>query len=236
MAFKQKGIFDEPVKVRPQKHQPKTEEVVPFEDSIFALKKKDKVVVHSEPLVLKEDFVPIEDTIFCQSSIEQEDDDKDNEGTKFIVHDDEVPLEESIFAKKKKCISSGFKISHKEKKVDLEEIFNRYKELYNCEYISNIKRLNMIDANIFNNCCFTLEESRKTKVMNIESYDIIKRIIKSTCTCVGDVFYSYTNMNFALISLIFEMNPDMDTSIIYNVLDRSYIEVIDELGGKTWQR
>ncbi len=236
MVSKQKGIFDEPIKVRSQKFQPKTEEVVSFEDSIFALKKKDKIVVHSELLVIKEDFVPIEDTIFCQSSIEQEDSDKDNEDTKFIVHDDEVPLEESIFAKKKKGISSGFKIPHKEKKVDLEDIFKKYKELYVFEYISNIKRMNMIDANVFNNCCFTLEESRKTKVMNIESYDIAKRIIKSTCTCVEDVFYSYTNMNFALISLISEMNPDMDTSIIYNVLDRSYIEVIDELGGKIWQR
>ncbi len=229
MVSKQKGIFDEPVKVRPQKHQPKTEEVVDFEDSIFALKKKDKIVVHSESLVSKEDFISIDDTIFCQKTIYKEENDEDNEDTKFLIHEDEVPLEESIFAKKKKGVSSDFKIPHKEKKVDLEEIFNRYKDLYISEYISNTKRLIMIDANIFNNCCVLLEESRKTKVMNIESYDLVKRVIKSSCTCVGDVFYSYTNMNMTLLRLISEMNSDMDTFTMYNVLDRSYIEVIDEL-------
>ena len=237
MASKQKSIFDkEPVKVRSQKDQTKTEDVVPFEDSIFALNKKDKVVVHSEPLVLKEDFVSIEDTIFCQRSVYQEDNNKDDEDTKFIVHDDEVPLEESIFAQKKKGVTSNFKIPHKEKKIDLEEVFNRYKDIYMNEYILNTKRLNMIDSNIFNNCCVLLEESRKTKVMNAEAYDVVKRVIKSACTCVGDVFYSYTNMNRTLLSLISEMNPNMDTFTMWNVLDRSYIEVIDEFGGKAWQK
>lgn len=231
---KQRSIFDKPIKVYPQKEQVKTEELIPFEDSIFA--KKSKIVVHSEPLVSKDDFVSIEDSIFCQRTIYKEENDEDNEDNKFLIHDDEVSLEDSIFAKKKKGMSSDFRIPHKEKKIDLDDIFNRYKDLYISEYISNTMRLNMVDANIFNTCCVLLEESRKTKVMNIESYDLVKRVIKSACTCVGDVFYSYTNMNMTLLRLISEMNPDMDTSIMYNVLDRSYIEVIDELGGKRWQK
>lgn len=94
----------------------------------------------------------------------------------------------------------------------------------------------MIDSNMFNVCCMNLEESRKTKIMNIESYNIVKRIIKSVCTCVGDVFYSYTNLNVTLINLVTEVDLSADTTTIYHILDRSYAEVIDEFGGKTWQK
>lgn len=207
MVFKQKSIFDEK-SVKIQKKQIKT----------------------------KEEFVSIDDSIFCQKAIYKEENNESDEDTKFNLHDDEVLFEESIFAKKKKGMPSDFRIPHKEKKIDLDEIFKRYKDLYANEYILNTKRLIMIDANIFNNCCILLEESRKTKVMNIESYDLVKRVIKSSCTCVGDVFYSYANMNMTLLRLISEINPDMDTFTMYNVLDRSYIEVIDELGGKRWQK
>ena len=238
MASKQKSIFDkEPVKVRPQKHQPKTEDVVPFEDSIFALNKKDKVAVHSEPLVLKDDFVSIEDTIFCQRSVCQEDNDREDEDTKFVVHDDEIPFEESIFAKHKKRVTTVSNIPFMECKIDLEKLFDKYKDIYMNDYILNVKRLNMIDANTFNTCCINLEESRKTKVMNINTtYDLIKRIIKSVCTCTEDVFCCYTNMNRALFDLISELNPGMDTFTMYHILDRSYAEVIDEIGGKAWQK
>lgn len=231
MVSKQKSIFDkEPVKVRVQKEQTKTEDVVPFEESIFALNKKDKITDYSINLAPKEDFVPIEDTIFCQRSIIKDDNGEDSEDN--LSHDDEVPLEESIFAKRKKSVLVLPKAFPKECKINLDDLFNKYKDLYMSEYISNVNRSNMIDANMFNNCCVILEESRKTKVMNVEAYDIVKKVIKSVCTCVGDVFYSYTNINIVLLSLISELYPDMDTFTMYKILDRSYIEVIDEFGGK----
>ena len=211
MVSKQRSIFDkEPVKVRSLKNQTKTED----------------------------EFVSIEDTIFCQRSIYKEDnDDKDDDDTKFVVHDDEVPFDESIFAKSKKKALIVSNVFSKEYKIDLEELFNKYKDIYAIEYILNVKRLNIMDVNTFNTCCINLEESRKTKVMNIDStYDLIKRIIKSVCTCTEDVFCCYTNMNRALLDLISELNPSMDTFTMYQVLDRSYVEVIDEFGGKAWQR
>ncbi len=90
----------------------------------------------------------------------------------------------------------------------------------------------MIDANTYNICCMNLEESRKTKYISIEIYDLVKRVIKSACICIEDTFYCYTNMNKALLDLIAELHPDMDISIMYHIVDKSYAEVIDEFGGK----
>lgn len=225
MTFKQKSIFEEPVKVRPQKHQQKVDDVVPLEDSIFAKKKKSKVTVYSDD----KHYFSIEDTLFCQKTEEKSDDDED---TKFNLRDDEIPFEDSIFAKKKKTVSCS-KVLSKDLKVDYEALFNKYKDLYTMESIYNTKSLNTVDANTFNTSCMNLEESKKiVGIMDIELYNIVKRVIKSTCTCVNDVFHSYINMNATLLRLISELHPEVNTFTIYQILDRSYAEVIEDFERK----
>ncbi len=49
--------------------------------------------------------------------------------------DEFVPFEESIFAKPKKEKVQVFKLSIKEDKINLDELFNKYKDLYMNEYI-----------------------------------------------------------------------------------------------------
>lgn len=223
MVSKQKSIFDKrPVKII--KKEKNKEEFVSLEDSIFASKRKKEKHIESKQVEDKDEFVPIEDIIFCTKTEEECDNNND-----ITVHDDEVPIEESIFAKKKKGVSSCSKVFSVDKKIDYEALFNKYKVLYMNETILNVQRLNMIDSNIYNNSCVLLEKSKKTKIMNVESYDMVKRVIKSVCTCVGDVFYSYTNMNKTLLDLISELDPEIDTSMMYHILDRSYAEVIDEV-------
>jgi len=191
---KQKSIFDKVQVKVPQKEKTK-EEFIPFEDSIFAKRKKSivvSIVVPVEDTVFcqksNDEYVPIEDTIFCQRGIYKDNDDEDNKTNVYIVHDDEVPFEESIFVRNKKKPSFTLKANSKDYKINLEEVFSRYKDLYRNEYIMNIERLNTIDVNTYNNCCVLLEESRKAKIMNLESYDILKRVIKSVCTGVEDIF------------------------------------------------
>jgi len=234
---KQKSIFDKVQVKVPQKEKTK-EEFIPFEESIFAKRKKSTavpIIVPVEDTIFcqksNDEYIPIEDTIFCQSGIYKDNDNEDNKTNEYIVHDDEVPLEESIFARNKKKPSFTLKANSKDDKIDLEEVFNRYKVIYTNEYILNIKRLNMIDVDTFNNCCVLLDESRKTKFVNVQSYDIVKQIIKSVCTCVADTFYSYTNMNTALINLISELDTNIDVYTMYHVIDRSYSEAIEEFGG-----
>lgn len=230
MVSKQKSIFDsETNKVKPQIVQSKTiDETVPFEESIFAIKKKEPVVVKA---VHEEEYVPIEDTIFYQGSSYREEDDDNS----FLSNDDEIPLEESIFAKPKKIVSSPVVIKSKEN-INLNDLFMKYKDIYMNECICNKQRLNMIDSNTFNVCCVNLESSLKIKVMNIEAYDVMKKLIKSSCKCAEEAFYCYTNLNKCLIDLAHELNPNENVSVIFHMIDRSYAEVINELGGVRWQK
>ena len=237
MASKQKSIFDkEPVKVQPRNEQTKTEdEFISFEDSIFAKNKKSKVIVQPKSLIPKDDFVPIEDSIFCPKYACHEENDKDDEDNNLFVHDDEVPFEDSIFARHKKKVPIVYKLP-KENKVDLEELFKKYQHIYMNDYIINVKKLYMINANTFDVCCMNLERSRGAKYMNTDTYDLVKRVIKSACVGVADTFYCYTNMSKTLLDLVSEMNPDMDIDVMYHIIDRSYAEAIDEFGGKRWQK
>lgn len=229
MVSKQKSIFDSEHDnkktnlVKPNKK----EETVPLDESVFAIKKN----INSK-LAIKDDSVSIEETIFYKGKIccDEENDDS------YSSHEDEVPLEESVFAKPKKTLSSVNATNAKRKSIDLDALFKKYKDIYMNEYIYNKQRLNMIDSKSFNICCSNLESSLKTKVMNVESYDIMKKIIKSSCTCVEEAFYCYFNMNRCLIELANEINPNEDFSVIYHIVDRSYAEVISEFGGMTWQK
>ncbi len=225
MVSKQKSIFSKIVEPKPKKEKV-AEDLIPFEESIFAKKKKDEVKLNVDTISVKEDCVSIEDTIFCHKFI-----DKDNEDTKFEEQEGEVPFEESIFSKRKKSSSTVFKVQEKDNKFDPDELFRKYKDIYANEYILNIERLNMIDSDTFNRCCSLLEESRNVKLMNVEFYDLVKRVIKSKCTCVEDVFYSYyANISVSLINLIYEISPDITTDNLYHIIDRSYSEVIEEYG------
>ncbi len=151
--------------------------------------------------------------------------------------DEFVPFEESIFAKPKKKVLSISNTSSAESKIDLEEIFSKYKDLYTSEYVSNTRKLNMTDVNTYNTCCINLEESQKMKVINTEANNLVKKVIKSVCTCGEDVFCCYVSMNRTLINLISEVDPSMDTFDMYRVLDKSYAEVIDEFkNGDLWQK
>lgn len=193
-----------------------------FEEPVKVRSRKNQVRV--------EDVVPLEDSIFAKIIYKEKSD--DDEDTKFNLCDDEVPFEESIFAKKKKTVSCS-KVLSKDLKIDYEALFSKYKDLNMKDFIYNTKNLNTVDANTFNVCCMNLEESKKiVGVMDIELYNIVKRVIRSTCTCVSDVFYSYINMNATLLRLISELHPNVDTFTIYQILDRSYAEVIEDFKRK----
>ena len=151
-----------------------------------------------------------------------------------VVKESFVSIEDTIFCRRKE--NTGFLSRSEDSKIDTEDLFSRYKDIYLIEYTSNIKRLNVIDSGTFNRCCLLLEESRDMKIMNVEAYDIVKEVIKSACTCVEDAFYCYTNMNKALIDLVAELCPSMDIFTVWHVIDRSYAEVIEEFGSKRWQK
>lgn len=241
---KQKSLFDkEQTKVLPKKEQIKTEsEFVPFEESIFAKPKKSKVVKDTVQFIVNNigDYVPIEDTIFCPKKYHNTDKyyntdivDKDNEDIKYIIYDDEVPFEESIFAKPKKSKVLKQEISDKDNEKRIKDLFEKYKEIYKREYISYIQKLYSVDADTYNQCCRNLE-SHKPKLMNIVNYDLSKTIIVNSCTSVEDVFYCYTNLNRALIDFLSELNPDILPNEIFDIIDISYAEVLSEFKLKKW--
>lgn len=285
MVSKQRNIFDKPYKPKP-KAKKVVEETIPFEESIFSIKKnKPKVEVVEEPIkelgseivenrvFNHDDGISIEDSIFAFNRRKLLKKSNSN-GNKVIVHEDNISLEESIFAIKKlpvidnvvdvvkeepECIKKRYEdieaeflfnkgeidfedsiFAKPKKKVYVvpkeiedknKELMNRlyikYKDIYMNEYISNTERLNEIDSNMYDVCCSNLERSKDVEIMNVEVCNLAKSIIRSVCTCAGDVFYSYTNPNFALIDFITEACPDLDVFDISTIIDKSYADVLD---------
>lgn len=214
---------------------------ISFEESIFA--KPIKIIKESNnngnreyKSFIKDDGISLEESLFAIRRITPKKDTKDNKveykRTEFLVHTDYVPFEESIFAKHKSVVSSTPVVISEDDIINLVKLFNKYKDIYMKEYISNTERLNIIDANTFNNCCILLENSLKVKIMDIEAYAIVKKIIRNACTCVEDTFYCYTNINRALMDFITELSPVISVYDMYHIIDRSYAEVINEFCGQ----
>jgi hypothetical protein len=206
---------------------------VPLEESIFARHKKTKVDVKvGVNKIVDEEYVDIRDTVFGNKTIYHDTTKDEDIGFIPIIQDDEVPFEESIFARHKKSKIYKNELSIEDNKIKLDNLFNKYKVLYLNEYIANIKKLHVIDAETYNTCCNNLEMSQSVKFMNTEYYDLIKRIIKTVCMSIESTFYSYTNLNRTFIHLNTEMNQDMDLFLSYSIVDKAYADVINEFGGK----